>query len=96
MNLLWDVRPLPSAKCVGVAAGGFVTWLELDRLEGARALLAYELGGEPIPWEHGGPLRLILEDGLCYQSVKWVDRLVLASEAGVETAEHIAMDRLQS
>lgn len=96
LDLLRESAPLPDAKYVGVAAGGFVTWLDLSQVESSRALLAYDLQGQPIPWEHGGPLRLVLADGLCYQSVKWVDRLVLASEPGVETAEHIAMDRLQS
>ena len=84
------------ARHVVVGAGDFVTTLSLPEIDANQALLAYRLDGSPIPWEHGGPLRLVLLGGPCYQSIKWVDRLdVIADPAAkIDTARDIALGRL--
>lgn len=40
-----------------------------------RALLAYELNGEPIPAIHGGPLRLVVPGFYGTMQIKWLTRL---------------------
>jgi DMSO/TMAO reductase YedYZ molybdopterin-dependent catalytic subunit len=38
-------------------------------------ILAYEMNGEPIPPEHGGPVRAIVPGWYATDSVKWVERV---------------------
>lgn len=59
-----------------VGSGDFVTVIprEVAR-EGA--VLATHLDGEPLSKERGGPWRMVVLRGACYQSVKWVDRIAL-------------------
>lgn len=35
-------------------------------------LLAYEMNGEPLPPDHGGPVRLVVPDWIGISSIKWV------------------------
>lgn len=42
-------------------------------------LLALTLGGQPLPQEHGAPLRLIAPFDLAYKSIKFVTRLQFAA-----------------
>jgi len=41
-------------------------------------------------------MRLVVPGGECFTSIKWLDRLELRSEPGLNTAETIALDRLSS
>jgi len=71
-----------------------------------RALLIYELDGQPLPESAGGPVRFFIPDyAACHTSeidecanVKYVDRIELTVERGhdnrpVEDAEHEALHR---
>ena len=40
-------------------------------------MLAYEMNGEPIPPEHGGPVRAIVPGWYATDSVKWVERVAV-------------------
>jgi DMSO/TMAO reductase YedYZ molybdopterin-dependent catalytic subunit len=83
----------PEARYVGVGSGGFLAMLPLEHITSDAPLLAYELNGVPLPPEHGGPLRLVAPWTVCFQSVKWVDRLVLSADTSNETASTIARAR---
>lgn len=43
-------------------------------------LLAYEMNGEPLPREHGAPLRVIVPGVVGVRNVKWVERITLSKE----------------
>ena len=43
-------------------------------------LLAYELNGEPIPRDHGGPLRVVVPGATGARQVKWLERVVAAAD----------------
>mmetsp|Transcript_17102 Transcript_17102/g.53384 ORF Transcript_17102/g.53384 Transcript_17102/m.53384 type:complete len:517 (-) Transcript_17102:1080-2630(-) len=43
-------------------------------------LLAYEMNGEPIPRDHGGPLRAVVPGYAGVRNVKWVKRVVLSQD----------------
>ncbi len=45
-----------------------------------QTMLADALGGQPLPHEHGGPLRLVVPVQLGYKNVKWVSRLEVTDE----------------
>ena len=92
VDVLALARPLPAARFVRVCAGSYILPLALTEAESA--LLCDELNGEPLSLEHGAPWRLIVPGGKCFSSVKWVDRLELASDPGANTAESIARGRL--
>lgn len=61
----------------GVEVETFLKDLPLARVA-QDALIAYELNGEPLPMEHGFPARLVVPGFYGTNSVKWLERIVLA------------------
>jgi DMSO/TMAO reductase YedYZ molybdopterin-dependent catalytic subunit len=51
--------------------------LPLDQARGAGRLLAYSMNGEPLPVEHGYPVRLVVADWYGMASVKWLTEVEL-------------------
>ena len=68
-------------------ADGFKNNISIDRLRGAKQLglveplLVYKMNGEPLPPEHGFPVRLILLEGYGYMNVKWLTEVQAANFA---------------
>jgi DMSO/TMAO reductase YedYZ molybdopterin-dependent catalytic subunit len=54
--------------------------LRIDDARGSDVLLAYAMNGEPLPMQHGYPLRLIVPGWYAVASVKWLDRIELSGE----------------
>ena len=54
---------------------GYTTVAPLKDLENPRVLLAYEVNGEPIELEYGGPLRMVIPNLWGYKSCKWLGRI---------------------
>jgi sulfane dehydrogenase subunit SoxC len=48
--------------------------------EAEHALLAYEMNGEPLPPQHGFPLRLVVPGWYGMQNVKWLTRITVLKE----------------
>jgi hypothetical protein len=70
--LLERAPPLPAARFVRFASGrGHDTTLPLEACAGD-VLVALGFEGEPIPPEHGGPVRTALFRRYFYKSVKWL------------------------
>lgn len=66
-------EPLPSARFVLVhALGDYTTNLPLEALQEKDALFADRHDGQPLPAEHGGPLRLVVPRLYFWKSAKWV------------------------
>ncbi|HEX6506592.1 MAG TPA: sulfite oxidase [Chloroflexota bacterium] len=64
-------------------AGGSVTYVRSVPIETALhpdTLLAYTMNGEPLPVEHGFPVRLLVPGWYGMASVKWVTRIAAVSE----------------
>lgn len=93
-TVLGFARPDPEARHVQASAGDFSISLPLDCA--ADALLAISLNGTNLSFEHGAPVRLVVPGGECFTSIKWLDHLELRSDAGLNTAETIALARLFS
>jgi DMSO/TMAO reductase YedYZ molybdopterin-dependent catalytic subunit/glyoxylase-like metal-dependent hydrolase (beta-lactamase superfamily II)/predicted sulfurtransferase len=55
----------------------FERGLSLDDARNSEALLAYAMNGEPLPVEHGYPLRLIVPGWYAVASVKWLTEIEL-------------------
>ncbi len=72
-DLLARAQPLGHARHVLVhAEEGFTTNLPLADLDRPENLLALSHGGEPLPPEHGGPVRLLVPHLYFWKSAKWV------------------------
>ena len=71
--LLQAAHPTPEATHVLVhAAPDYTTNLPLADLDRPENLLATHHGGEPLPAEHGGPIRLLVPHLYFWKSAKWV------------------------
>lgn len=73
-ELLNQVKVLPQARYVLVSGHdwGWTTNMALGAFFAEDALFADTHDGEPIPPEHGGPLRLIVPRLYAWKSAKWV------------------------
>ena len=73
-EVLAHVKVLPQARYVLVHAhdGDWTTNMPLDDFLAQDALFADTHDGEPIPPEHGGPLRLVIPRLYAWKSAKWV------------------------
>ena len=73
-------RPQESARFVIAQCGeGYATNLPIAAALDDDALLAYELDGQPLPIEHGGPLRLIVPKLYAWKSAKFLRALKFAA-----------------
>jgi DMSO/TMAO reductase YedYZ molybdopterin-dependent catalytic subunit len=67
----------------GMAAGAhrrFERSLPVQRALEDDVLLAFAMNGEPLPADHGAPLRLIVPRAYGMASVKWLERIVAIDE----------------
>jgi DMSO/TMAO reductase YedYZ molybdopterin-dependent catalytic subunit len=58
----------------------FARALPLDKATDPNVLLALEMNGQPLPREHGAPVRLIVPGWYGMASVKWVARIAALTE----------------
>lgn len=62
------------------AADGFARSLPLERALHPDTLLVTRMNGEPLPREHGGPLRLLVPGWYGMAAVKWLVRIAALKE----------------
>lgn len=75
-TLLDLVRPKPDARHLILHAyDGYTTNVKLDVFAQADVLLAHTWEGEPLPREHGGPVRVVIPQWYFWKSAKWVNRI---------------------
>jgi DMSO/TMAO reductase YedYZ molybdopterin-dependent catalytic subunit len=96
-GLLALAQPRPAARYLTVhaTADDFHASIPLDAVR-ARAVLIYQLEGQPLPTSAGGPVRLLIPDfAACHTSevdecanVKFVDRIELTAERGFDNRPH--------
>ena len=82
-DLVAAARPLPAATAVAFfsAEQPYVDTLTLEQALLPDAMLAYEMDGKPLSRPHGAPTRFVIPAMYGYKNVKWVDRIVLGTEA---------------
>lgn len=72
-EVLEVLPPAPGVTSVlASAAYGFSSTVRLADLQVPEALLAFKLDGDPLPPEHGGPMRLLVPHLFGYKNVKWL------------------------
>ena len=81
LSLMDHIKPEPVARFVMVHCyGGYTTNLDIEALQDDDVLFAYRHDGEPLPLEHGGPLRLVVPKRYGWKSAKWVNGLELIAQ----------------
>ncbi len=93
-DLIRLANPVADGRFVEIGAAEFVTVLALDDLRETPVLLADTLNGKLLTQATGGPWRLVVPGGVCYQSVKGVERIVVVDHRRGDTARTIAFKRI--
>lgn len=90
-ELLDLCQPLPNARYIVFYSypqeeyeGTYYGSIDMELAHHPQTLLAYEMNGQPLPVEHGAPLRLRLETELGFKMVKYIHSIEL-----VESVEHL-------
>ncbi|MCG6135782.1 MAG: sulfite oxidase-like oxidoreductase [Nostoc sp. LLA-1] len=60
--------------------GGYTTNIAMADFVRAENFLAWQLFDEPLPAEHGGPMRLVVPHLYAWKSAKWINGLEFLSE----------------
>jgi DMSO/TMAO reductase YedYZ molybdopterin-dependent catalytic subunit len=80
-DVLAIVQPKPEARFVVLHSyDGYTTNLPLDDFAAEDAILAHSWQGQPLPVEHGGPVRLVVPHLYFWKSAKWLHRIELITE----------------
>jgi sulfite oxidase len=59
---------------------GFGGSVPIEKAMSAEVLLAYEMNGQPLPLDHGAPLRVVVPGYIGARSVKWLGSISLQAE----------------
>ncbi len=80
--VLADVQPLPEAKYLVIkSADGFYETVALDLIASDdRIMLCYAWDSEPLPFDHGFPLRIWLPDRYGMKQPKWIVDIEVTDE----------------
>jgi DMSO/TMAO reductase YedYZ molybdopterin-dependent catalytic subunit len=82
-DLMEAVQPKPEATHVLLTSNdGYTTNLSLEDFSSPEALLVHSWEGQPLPLDHGGPVRLVVPHLYFWKSAKWLRRIEFA------TADH--------
>jgi DMSO/TMAO reductase YedYZ molybdopterin-dependent catalytic subunit len=84
----------PDARAVRFVSfdGAYTESLTLAQARRHDVLVAYELEGEPLSSEHGGPARLYVAPMYGYKSCKWLDTIELTAQVEPGYWEHRGYD----
>jgi DMSO/TMAO reductase YedYZ molybdopterin-dependent catalytic subunit len=81
-DLLAEAGPLADADAVRFVSfdGAYTESLTLHQARRDDVLVAYELEGEALSSDHGGPARLYVAPMYGYKSLKWLERIELTRD----------------
>jgi DMSO/TMAO reductase YedYZ molybdopterin-dependent catalytic subunit len=94
-DVLAAARPLASGHALRFTSMEvpYVDDLTLDQASLQDVMLAYEMDGQPLPREHGAPVRLVIPEMYGYKNVKWLQRIDVVSAAEAGYWENLGYDR---
>ena len=78
-DLLAAAKPLPGAHVLEFVSAEqpYVDYLTLKQAMLPDAMLAWGMDGNPLPQEHGAPVRVVIPEMYGYKNVKWVAEINL-------------------
>lgn len=59
---------------------GFYEFVSVEDLEDERSMFVYAMNGEPLPQEHGFPLRIYIPNRYGMKQPKWIETIEMVSE----------------
>ena len=78
-DLLDAVRPTPEATHVLLTSNdGYTTNLTLEDFASPEAMIVHSWEGQPLPLDHGGPVRLVVPHLYFWKSPKWLKKIEFA------------------
>lgn len=78
-----DRHAQPSTTSIAGASWVFT----LDQIESSGAMLATRMNGEPLPRDHGRPVRLLVPGWYGCTCIKWVDEITLVDDSEPATSQ---------
>jgi DMSO/TMAO reductase YedYZ molybdopterin-dependent catalytic subunit len=93
-DLLALADPLPAAHAAHFVSAEipYDDYLDLRQVALPDVMLAYEMDGQPLPQEHGAPVRVVIPDMYGYKNVKWVNRITLVPRQDLGYWEKLGYD----
>lgn len=80
-DLLDEVGLQPEAKALHIeSADGFYETVVMEDMMDPRTLLVYDMNGQPLPAEHGFPLRIYIPNRFGMKQPKWIVRMEAVAE----------------
>lgn len=80
-DVMAQVELQPSASTVMLHCyGDYTTNLTLDDFVREDNFFAFEMAGEPLPPDHGGPMRVVVPHLYAWKSAKWINGLEFLDE----------------
>lgn len=76
----WTSEDVKHVQFVGAEAYGASIPVEKAVSQAGDVLLVYEMGGKPLPPDHGFPLRVLVPGHVAARSVKWLNKIVLSED----------------
>jgi len=78
-DVLREAQPVASAGAVQFVSADYPyqDYLTIAEASLPDVMLAYEMYGQPLPREHGAPLRLVIPEMYGYKGVKWIKAIKL-------------------
>jgi sulfite oxidase len=76
----YDEDEVKHAQFMGVEAYGASIPIEKAVSKHGDVLLVYEMGGKPLPPDHGFPLRVLVPGHVAARSVKWLSKIILSED----------------
>lgn len=78
-DLMDAVQPKPEVTHVLLTSNdGYTTNMTLQDFSSPEAMLVHSWEGEPLPLEHGGPVRLVVPHLYFWKSAKWLRKIEFA------------------
>jgi DMSO/TMAO reductase YedYZ molybdopterin-dependent catalytic subunit len=93
-DVLARARPLDSGHALRFVSMEvpYVDYLTMPQASLQDVMLAYEMDGQPLPREHGAPVRLIIPEMYGYKNVKWLQGIEVVPEAEQGYWEQLGYD----
>jgi DMSO/TMAO reductase YedYZ molybdopterin-dependent catalytic subunit len=80
-DLMEAVQPKPEVTHVLLTSNdGYTTNMALEDFSSPEAILAHSWEGQPLPVDHGGPVRLVVPHLYFWKSAKWIRRIEFATQ----------------
>ncbi len=87
-DLLEEVGLQPEARSLYIEAeDGFYETVIMEDMMDERTLLVYERNGQPLPQEHGFPLRIYIPNRYGMKQPKWIVRIEAVADGPWQEAE---------